>query len=83
MHSANGKFFDWSVQPIVIPKPDMEYPKNLPKNDFEPKKQIVFDYSNIKEIMPKNYYTLTSNIHEYLSYSNHIIFHQFDLKHAY
>lgn len=82
-HSANGKLSDWSAQPLVVPKPGVEYPTNLPKDDPGPERRIVFDYSNVKEVMPGNYCALASDVHEYLSHPSHMVFHQLDLKHAY
>ncbi|SLM35366.1 hypothetical protein LPUS_04613 [Lasallia pustulata] len=72
---ANGELSAWNARAVIIDKEENPKPTDEPR--------ITFDYSRVKEDMPRSYLELMSKVHNYLSDPRHGTFFQADIKHGY
>ena len=75
MQHANGELSAWNARAVIIDKEENPKPTDEPR--------ITFDYSRVKEDMPRSYLELMSKVHNYLSDPRHGTFFQADIKHGY
>ena len=73
--AKNKQLLNWNVKIIIIDKIDKVFIEHEPR--------IIFNYFNVKKIMPGSHLKLIFNIYDYLSDLKSKIYMQVDFKHVY